>query len=173
VFRLSLYSKPQGGVFNFSNKDTVYNGNYYKNPNISDEKVIHFGRFELLTGCRMDVVPCRWFNFYVSTGFTTRNSIYFYSNNFNKKSKSQYGDFYTANPKNSIFLNVGMTFRFGRTKSYYNNRNMYEAIDLNNTIDSGENNVNPGNGNIPIPDKKASKSLKPSEVQDLIDANDF
>src|SRR5688572_10804508 len=73
AFRLSLYTKPQGGVFNFSNRDTVYNGNYYKNPNIGEEKVIHFGRFEFLTGFRMDVVPCRWFNFYVSTGFTTHN----------------------------------------------------------------------------------------------------
>jgi hypothetical protein len=173
TFRLALYTKPQGGVFNFSNKDTVYNGNYYKNTNISNEKVIHFGRFELLTGFRMDVMPCRWFNFYLSTGFTTRNSILFYSNSYNKDSKGSYSEFYTANPRNSVFVNFGMTFRIGRTKSYYNNRNMYEAIDLNNSIDPGDNNVNPGNGNIPIPKKKAIKSLKPSEIQDLIDDNDF
>jgi hypothetical protein len=173
VVRLSAYTKPQGGVFSFSNRDTVYNSNYYKNPNISDEKVIHFGRLELLTGFRMDVVPCRWFNFYVATGFTTHNSIYFYSNNFNRNRKTEYGDFYSANPKNSIYLNFGITLRIGKTKSYYNNRNMYDAVDINNTVGVGDNNVNPGNGNIVIPKKKLPKSLKPSEIQDLIDVNDF
>jgi hypothetical protein len=173
TFRLSLYSKPQGGVFNFSNRDTVYNGNYYKNTNISDESVIHFGRYELLTGFRMDVVPCSWINFYLSTGFSTKNGIAFYSNGHNKDSKGQYGNFYAASPKNSVFINAGVTFRIGRTKSYYGNQNIYETIDLNNSIDPGDNNVNPGNGNIPTPKKKAIKSLKPSEIQDLIDDNDF
>jgi hypothetical protein len=121
----------------------------------------------------MDVIPCRWLNFYLASGFTTRNSISFYSNGFNKRNKGQYGDFYTAKPMNSVYINFGVTLRFGRTKSYYNNRNMYEAIDINNSIDPGDNNVNTGNGNIPIPKKKLPKSLKPSEVQDLIDANDF
>lgn len=173
VFRLSLYSKPQGGVFSFSNRDTVYDNRYYKNTNITTDKVIQFGRYELLTGFRMDVVSCRWFNFYLSTGFSTKNGIAFYSNGFNKGRKFQYGDFYARSPKNSVFLNIGMVFRIGRTKSYYNNRNMYETIDLNNSIDPGDNNVNPGNGNITVPKKKIPKSLKPSEVQDLIDANDF
>lgn len=173
AFRLSLYTKPQGGVFNFSNRDTVYNGNYYKNTNVGNERVIQFGRYELLSGFRMDVVPCRWFNFYLSTGFSTKNGVTFYSNGFNKNNKARLGGFYAANPKNSVFLNLGMTFRIGRSKSYYNNHNMYEVIDLNNSIDPGDNNVNPGNGNIVIPKKKAIKSLKPSEIQDLIDANDF
>lgn len=173
TFRLSLYSKPQGGVFSFSNRDTIYNGNYYRNTNISDEKVIHFGRYELLTGFRMDVVPCDWINFYLSTGFSTKNGIAFYSNGFNKASKGRYGNFYAASPQNSVFINAGITFRIGRSKSYYNNQNIYEAIDINNTNDPGDNNVNPGNGNIPIPKKKAIKGVKPSEIQDLIDDNDF
>lgn len=173
VFRLSLYSKPQGGVFSFSNRDTVYDSRYYKNTNISNDKVIQFGRYELLTGFRMDVVPCKWFSFYASTGFSTRNGVTFYSSGFNKNRKAQYGDFYAASPKNSVFINLGLVFRIGRTKSYYNNQNLYEAVDLNNTIGVGDGNVNPGNGTIVIPKKKIPKSLKPSEIQDLIDANDF
>jgi hypothetical protein len=174
VFRLSLYSKPQGGVFNFSNRDTVYDKKYYKNTNISTDNVIHFGRYELLTGFRMDVVPCRWMSFYVSTGFSTRNGIAFYSNNFNKNNKNKsYGDFYARAPQNSVFLNMGIVFRIGKSKSYYNNGNMYEVVDLNNSIDPGDNNVNPGNGTIVIPKRKIPKSLEPSEIQDLIDANDF
>jgi hypothetical protein len=175
IFRLSLYTKPQGGLFNFSNRDTVYNSKYYRNTNISNEKVIHFGRYELLSGLRIDVVPCKWLNFYVSSGFSTKNGIAFYSNGFNRNNKVRYGEFYGASPKPSVYTNAGITIRIGRTKSYYNNKNMYEVIDLNNSIDPGDNNVNPGNGNIVIPKKntKAIKSLKPSEVQDLIDANDF
>ncbi len=173
VFRLSLYSKPQGGVFSFSNRDTVYDNRYYKNTNISNDQVIHFGRYELLTGFRMDVVPCRWFNFYLSTGFSTKNGITFYSNSFNKNNKGRYGDFYAAAPKNSVFVNFGLVFRIGRSKSYYNNTNMYDVVDLNNSVDPGDNNINPGNGTITIPKKKLPKSLKPSEIQDLIDANDF
>ena len=172
--RLSLYSKPQGGVFSFSNRDTVYDHKYYKNTNITTDKVIQFGRYELLTGFRMDVVPCYWLSLYLSTGFSTRNGIAFYSNTFNKNNKNKrYGDFYARAPQNSVFINMGIVFRIGKTKSYYNNRNMYEAVDLNNSIDPGDNNVNPGNGNIVIPKKKIPKSLKPSEIQDLIDANDF
>lgn len=171
AFRLSLYSRPQGGMFNFSNRDTVYDSRYYKNTNISNDRVIHFGRYELLTGFRMDVVPCRWMSFYLSTGFSTKNGIAFYSNNFNKNNKnSSYGDFYARAPKNSVFINVGLVFRIGRTKSYYNNHNIMQAVNLNNQND---NNISPGNGNIVIPNKKKVKSLKPSEIQDLIDANDF
>lgn len=169
VLRLSLYSKPQGGLFNFSNIDSIYKKN--------NDNTIHFGRYELLTGARLDVVPVRWFNFYVSTGFSTRNYIAFYSDTHNKGNKNEaLGEFYFNNPKNSIFLNFGFTFRLGRTKSFNNNQNMYEAVDLNNSIDPGDGNINPGNGNIPINEKKpkkAVKSLKPSEVQDLIDIYDF
>lgn len=172
-FRLALYTKPQGGVFNFSNRDTVYDGNYYKNPNINNEKTIHFGRYELLSGLRLDVVPLRWLNFYVATGFSTKNGISFYSNNFNKNNKrGSYGDFYAHAAKSTLYFNFGLTVRIGKTKSYYNNKNIYEAIDLNNKVDPG-NNITPGNGNIVIPKKKIPNNLKPSEIQDLIDANDF
>ncbi|MGZ3885284.1 MAG: hypothetical protein ACXVDL_13665, partial [Bacteroidia bacterium] len=152
VFRLALYTKPQGGVFNFSNRDTVYNNKLYKNPNVGNDKTIHFGRYELLSGFRMDVMPTSWFSFYVSTGFSTRNYVAFYSTTFNKSAKksAQYSDFYEDHPKGSLFLNAGLTFRIGRSKLYYNNLNMYEAHDINNTFDPGDNNVSPGNGDIPI-----------------------
>lgn len=167
VVRMSIYSKPQGGLFNFSNNDTLYK----KNP----DRTINFGRYELLTGARLDIAPVKWFNFYIATGFSTRNYIALYSNTYNKGNKNALGEFYFNNPKNSIFLNLGMTFRIGRTKSFINNHNMYEVHDLNNTIDPGDGNVNPGNGNIPIPNKKknGTSQLKPNEIQDLIDIYDF
>lgn len=169
VVRMSIYSKPQGGLFNFSNYDTIYK--------MSNDKTINFGRYELLTGARLDVVPNNWLNFYIATGFSTRNYIAFYSNSYNKNNnKDALGEFYFNNPKNTIFLNFGLAIRVGRTKSFVNNQNMYEVHDLNNHIDPGDNNVNPGNAEIKIPEKKNAKArnnLKPNEVQDLIDIYDF
>lgn len=168
VVRMSIYTKPQGGLFNFSNTDTLYKKN--------NDKTINFGRYELLTGARLDVVPARWFNFYIATGFSTRNYVAFYSNTYNKGNKNALGEFYGNNPKNTIYLNFGLVFRIGKTKSFINNYNMYEAMDINNTVDPGDGNVNPGNGNIPIPNKKNDKGasrLKPNEIQDLIDIYDF
>jgi len=168
VVRMSIYSKPQGGLFNFTNSDTLYK--------VNNDRTINFGRYELLTGARLDVVPSKWFNFYIATGFSTKNYIAFYSNTHNKNNKNALGEFYSNNPKNSIYLNFGLTLRIGRTKSFINNYNMYEAMDINNTIDPGDGNVNPGNGNIVIPENKKKKSathLKPNEIQDLIDIYDF
>lgn len=168
IVRMSIYTKPQGGLFNFSNKDTIYK--------VGNDKTINFGRYELLTGTRIDVVPTRWLSFYTAIGFSTRNYMAFYSDSYNSDNKNDaLGEFYFNNPKNTIFLNFGLTIRLGKTKSFINNQNMYEVHDLNNSIDPGENNVNPGNGNIPIPKKKNEKSpqLKFSEVSDLIDIYDF
>lgn len=169
MVRLSIYSKPQGGLFNFSNHDTIYK--------ISNDKTINFGRYELLTGARLDVVPANWINFYIATGFSTKNYIAFYSSNYNKDNQNNaLGEFYFDNPKNTIFLNFGLVIRLGKTKSFINNHNLYEAHDINNSIDPGDNNVNPGNGSISIPKTKNEKTvsgLKPNEVQDLIDIYDF
>ena len=166
--RFSVFTKPQGGVYNFSNYDTIYKLNNDKANN-----TIHFGRYEVLTGLRLDVVPNKWLNFYLATGFSTGNYMAFYSNTYNKGNDLEYWDFFSTTPGNTYFINAGLTLRFGKTKSYYNNRNIYEVIDLNNTIDPGDNNINPGNGNIPILKKKKPERVKPSEVQDLIDLNDF
>ena len=111
-------------------------------------------------------------NFYLSGGFTSQNSISMYSVTFNKKNKGIYDDFYSEKIKNSIFINFGLVFKFGKIKSIYNNYNLYDAHDLNTTIDGGDNNVNTGNSG--IPSKQSSiKNINPSDVQDLIDAQDL
>ena len=69
-----------------------------------------------------------------------------------------------------MFVNFGLVFKFGKVKSTFNNYNMYNALDLNST-DIG-NNVNTGNNQIPAKEKKM-KSVSPSDVQDLIDTQDF
>jgi hypothetical protein len=171
--RTSVFTKSQGGLFQFSNRDTVYYINNTGSSANNTEKTINFGRYEFLVGARVDVAATRCWSFYLATGFSTRNYVAFYSNGFNKDNKKSYSYFYNDFPASTYFLNVGTVIRFGKTKSYYNNRNMYEAHDLNNTLDPGENNVNPGNGDIPYTKKRKKEHVKPSEIQDLIDANDF
>jgi hypothetical protein len=161
--KTSLYTKPQGGVYSFANSDTIY----YLHP----DKNLNFGRNEFISGLRIDILPSNYFNFYLSAGFTAQNNISLYSETFNKDNKGVYKNFYTEKIGKSLFINAGLVFKFGKTKSIYNNYNLYDAQDLNTIIDGGENNVNTGNSQIPTKQSKI-KNLKPSEVQDLIDVQD-
>jgi hypothetical protein len=163
---LSFYTKPQGGMWNFSNRDSVYY--------LGNASTFHFTRYEINTGFRADVRVNDWFNFYVALGLSTKNNITFYSENANaKKKNSPYQKyFYQQDMPATGFFNLGLLFKFGKTKSYYNDKNMYDAIDLNNTIGGGDDNISNGNSQIPLtPKKKADLNLK--SVQDLIDYNDF
>lgn len=162
--RFSLYTKPQGGMFNFSNHDTLYLK--------TSEKVLYFGRYEFLLGIRADVKIADWFCMYVSGGYSAANFFAFYSPSYNSGNNSGYGNFFQNKPAGTYFINAGLVFRFGRVKSYYNNRNIYEAIHLNNTMGSGDTNINPGDNNIPYPSKKTN-SAKTADILDLIDINDF
>jgi hypothetical protein len=163
---LSFYTKPQGGMWNFSNRDSVYY--------LGNASTFHFTRYEINTGFRADVRVNDWFNFYVALGLSTKNNITFYSENANaKKKNSPYQKyFYQQDMPATGFFNLGLLFKFGKTKSYYNDKNIYDAIDLNNTIGGGDDNISNGNSQIPLtPKKKADLNLK--SVQDLIDYNDF
>lgn len=164
--RTSLFTKPQGGLYTFANTDSIPVGD----P--GDSKKLYFGRYEFLSGLRVDVMPSRHFNFYLSSGFTTRNNIALFSTNQSRSSLVAYDDVYREKISGSIFVNVGLVVRFGKTRSVYNNRQLYDAIDLNNSLDPGDTGVNPGNGNIPAPQKKI-KGLDNNEVIDLIDTQDL
>jgi hypothetical protein len=163
---LSFYTKPQGGMWNFSNRDSVYY--------LGNASTFHFTRYEINSGFRADVRVNDWFNFYIALGLSTKNNITFYSEKANPKNKNtpyqKY--FYQQDMPATGFFNLGLLFKFGKTKSYYNDKNIYDAIDLNNTIGGGDDNISNGNSQIPVtPKKKADLNLK--SVQDLIDYNDF
>ena len=165
--RTSLYTKPQGGFYTFGNSnDSIQLGNIYEN------KKLYFGRLEFLTGLRIDILPTKHFNFYLASGFTTRNFIAFYPSPDPKKSLSSFIDYYKKKINGSAYINFGLVFRFGKTRSVYNNSQMYDAMDMNNGIDPNDNNVNPGNGDIPSPSKKMGKN-KAEDVIDLIDTEDI
>ncbi len=164
--RASLYTKPQGGLYTFANTDSLKIGN------INENEKLYFGRYEFLSGIRLDVQPSHLFNFYVSSGFTTKNKIAFYSTTLIRDNNSTYKNYYSEDIKGSIFVNFGLVFRFGRTKSSYNNSLMYDMKDLNNTTDTGDSGVNKGNGDIPVPANKIKK-INPDEILDLIETQDL
>jgi hypothetical protein len=164
--RTSLYTKPQGGVYSFANTDSVPVGNIF------DNKKLYFGRNEFLTGLRIDIIPGKHFSFYFSSGFTTSNYIAFFPGTKAKSDITLYNSYYKQEIKPGLFVNAGLVLRFGKTKSYYNNAQMYDMMDLNNSIDAGDNGTMQGNGNIPLPPKKIQKASL-DEVLDLIEAQDL
>ncbi len=158
----SLYSRPQGGMFNFSNADSLY---FRKTA-----ATFHFTRFEINTGLRFDVRFNSHFNFYLASGLSSRNNITFYSDNANKRRAGSYNKyFYEKNVAPSLYFNFGLVLKFGKTRSYYNNRNLYDATDLNNTLNPNSN----GNVQIPLTPKKKKSDLNLKSIEDLIDYNDF
>ncbi len=160
--KTSLYTKPQGGMYSFANTDSIYY--------LNNDKSLNFGRYEFLGGMRVDVFPCQYFNFYLSSGLTTQNNIVLFSETYNKGNKGQLNSFYREKLNGSLFVNFGLVFKFGKVKSIYNNYNMYNAQDLNsNDPNSG---VNVGNNQIPARERKI-KGVKVNEVEDLIEAQDF
>jgi len=164
--RTSLFTRPQGGLYTFANVDSL------PLQDVNNSKRIYFGRYEFLSGLRVDILPSRHFNFYLGGGFTTRNKISLFSTQQSAGTLTSYDDAYREKIGSSVFLNVGLVVRFGKTRSVYNNRQLYDAMDLNNTIDPGDNGVNPGNGTIPAPAKKI-RHLDNNEVLDLIETQDL
>jgi hypothetical protein len=118
---------------------------------------------------RVDVRATRWLSIYFSSGFSTKNNITFYSEQANKRQRaSAYNTyFYSRNIPPTLFFNLGIVLKFGKTKSYYNDKNIYDAIDLN----SDGANMN-GNSQVPLPPKAQSK-INLESVQDLIDYSEY
>ena len=157
----SYYGMAQGGMYNFSNADSLY-------PNKAI-KTFQFARREMNHGFRYDYRGSKWFGFYVGIGVSTRNTITFYSEKANQVRKAlNYNTyFFTAKAPATLYLNLGLVFKFGQTRSAYNNKNIAEAIDMMNAP-SG----NYGNSLRTINAAKQNK-LNLSDVQELVDYSDF
>lgn len=166
-FRFSVFTKPQGGMYSFLNNDSLY----YFRP---DVKVFNFTHYEILAGLRLDFILNKNFSGYVNAGTSTHCNITFYSveKNANRPNVPYKAYFYNKNLNPTGFFNFGFVWRFGKTKSFYNDRNMYDAIDLNNTNGIGDNNTGPGNTDIPIKKSVKQSKLNLDDIQDLIDIND-
>lgn len=164
IMKGSLFIKPVGGVYNFSNHDTLYFGT---------DKTIQFQRIELMNGFRWEAHPSRNFGFFLSTGMLMSRKVQFSSLTYNKRNNGLLAPFYSEKIAPTWYFNVGLTMRFGKTKKVYNNKNIYEMFDLNNSIDSGDNNALPASSDIPgIPRKKKNKASI-ADVKDLIEVEDL
>lgn len=166
-FKFSIYSRAYGGLYNFSNDDTLYLGR---------DSIFQLGFTGLANGIRFDFRPGPNFNFFFSTGIAARNRVWMYSYSFNSATNpgplKHY--FYGAKPDKTIFLQFGISWRFGQAKRSSGNYLMYDVFDLNNSMDPGDNNSGPGNGDIPGKYKKEEmKKVQYSDVSDLIDESDL
>jgi len=77
---------------------------------------------------------------------------------------------------NSVFINFGLTLKFGEAKRMVNNLQMYDVFDLNNSIQPGDNNSSSPNMDIPRKNEKAAdqlQNLQYQDVKDLFDTNDL
>ncbi len=163
-FNFSLYTRTQGGVYNFSNQNNLYY--------INNDKNFYFARREINTGFRIDVKPSHNFLFFISGGLSTGNYIAFYSKTKNETNKLRSYKFYFYENKlpATLFVNAGFVIKLGKSKSVYNNINLLDAIDLNNQNDVGDGNNFNGNINLP---QKPEKNYNLKSIQDLIDINDY
>jgi hypothetical protein len=157
-FILSVFTRPQGGMYLFSNTDSIYLK--------QTENAFHFTRYEIITGLRADVRIKRVISLYASAGISSKNNLTFYSDNSNAKlSGSPYNIyFYEGETRPTLFINAGVVVRLGKARSSHNDKNILDAIDLNN--DKGPA--------IQIsPEARQQSKLNMKSVEDLIDYNDY
>lgn len=165
-FSIDIFSKSYGGLYNVSNEDSIYLG---------VDSVIQFGHFGIANGIRLDFKPNSRVNFFFSGGFAVRNHYWFYSYSFNQiHDLRPLTPFYKARPEGTLFLQAGITFRFGQAKRSQGNYLMYDVFDLNNSMDPGDNNNNPGNTDIrKAAQKEEMKKVQYKDVEDLVDETDL
>lgn len=162
--RGTIFMAPRGSVFTMANNDSIYAG--------IDQSFI-FGRSEFNSGFRLDVRLKKGFLLYLANGFVTRKEIRFSSYQNNQNNLKILTPFYSnPNLAGSIFINVGLNYQFGKARKIYNNKNIYEAIDLNSHdgLDGSSN----GNAQIPVEEISEKKHLlQVQDISDLIELQDL
>lgn len=166
VFQVSIFTKPQGGLFSISNKDTIYAAF------LNENKVVYLGRYEFLGGIRVDAKVFKWLAFYIAVGKSVNNFLAMYSLHYNKNNQFIYRPFFSDEQGKTPFINFGITGYLGKTKSYYQRKNIDEMIYMNNEMGVGDNNLQtfqPGDN------VKHNKKFRVSnnEVADLINSFDY
>jgi len=158
---LSLYSMAQGGLYNFANVDSL-------NPG-SKEKTFQFSRYEINHGLRYERRANEKFSFYIAAGISNRNVLSFYSETVNSRRRGlNYTNyFFRTKAVPTLYLNLGLVFKFGQVKSSYKDKNLNDAADLM-TLPGGQP-INTLQRLVP----KTQSALNLDNVQDLVDYTDF
>jgi hypothetical protein len=180
-WRMSIFTKPTGSLLTFANNDSIYNG--LTNKGRLDSTII-FGRYDGLWGFRVDYNPSKNVSLFLEFGRSNIRAVAFYSRLYNKpngdpikENVQVYKSFFAGPLEGAGFLTFGLTVRIGKTRSVYNNYNMYEVFNTNSIIAPGDNTNNTGDGNIPNATKlkkgKEATNIETRDVQDLIEAQDL
>lgn len=165
-FQISLFTKPQGGLFTISNNDTIYT------KNLNENTFLYLGRYEFLAGIRIDVLPFKWLGIYMAVGSSANNYLALYSRTYNRNMKVDYAPFFQNKVSRYPFFNIGITGYFGKTKSYYERQNIDNMIHLNNEMGVGDNNI-PVYQNTDNFKKKEKFKVDNKELSDLINTFDY
>ena len=165
-FQISLFTKPQGGVFSISNSDTLYAAFLQEN------KVVYLGRYEFLSGIRIDIKPLHFLGLYISVGRSVNNFLALYSLHFNRRTQGRYVPFFKDEQGRTPFINFGIISFFGKTKSYYQRKNIDEMIYTNNEIGVGDNNLHIHSTSENY-EKKEKFKVSNDEILDLINSFDY
>ena len=157
-----VFVKPFGGIYNFSNADTTFK---------KKGSILQFGRYEFLGGFSLSYFPSRNFSLDLSTGITKSRKISWADNS--KRDGSKY-PFFSSEIDPALFINIGLTFKFGEAKKAYNNSVMYDIFELNNSLDPGDNNDRTSNSDIPVKSNlKDIKKIQYKDIEDLLNVEDL
>ncbi len=160
----SVFSKPIGGIYMFKNTNSSFS---------NQGKVIQFGRYDILSGFQLNYRAGRNFSMFASSGISSAGKISFIGNTVSRNNLRPESPFKTYRTAPTLFVNIGISLYFGKSKSINNNYQMYDALDMNNSYDPGDNNMGPGSNNgIPNPNQTI-KNLQYRDVQDLIQDTDL
>ena len=164
----SAFFKPMGGVYNFRKGDNSILS--WEKGNIS--AIEQFRRKEYLSGLQISYSSGSNFSIYIGGGLVTNRKVILLAD----KKAGRVADAHWVQLDNSVFINFGLTLKFGEAKRMVNNLQMYDVFDLNNSMQPGDNNSSSPNMDIPRKNEKAAdqlQNLQYQDVKDLFDTNDL
>lgn len=179
--RLNIFTRPTGSLLTMANNDSLYNG--LTNKNRLDSTIV-FGRYDGLFGLRLEYKPNRHLSFFAELGKSNIRAVGLFSRQYNKpngdpikENVQVYKSFFTSPLRGAGFISLGLTVRIGKTRSVYNNYNMYEVFNTNTSVAPGDNNHDIGSGDIPnevkLKKKKEQAAVQTLDVHDLIETQDL
>ncbi|HWZ22176.1 MAG TPA: DUF6268 family outer membrane beta-barrel protein, partial [Cytophagaceae bacterium] len=160
VVTASVFVRSMGGVFN-----VITQGDIVTTPG----RRAQLRRYELLHGAQINVRAGKNISFYVSSGFATKRHITYV---FKEEPVKSGNDINRHRIPASVFVSFGLSIRFGATKKIYNDRQMYDVMDLNTLKNTGLSDSGPADNDIPASPEKSkidsAKKIKYKDVEDLI-----
>jgi hypothetical protein len=159
---MSVFSRSMGGVYNIKTQDTLLD--------VAVGTMATLRRFELLNGIQFNFRAGDHFNFYISSGITSRRRVSYAFHEDDSQARAS--DRTVEGIPRSLFLNVGLSIHFGKAKKVYNDAAMYDLFDLNTSQKSGFNETGSVDSDVPADPSRqkldAIKKLKYKDVEDLV-----